>query len=72
MEFAADELSEKDWDALAAIRMTEAGFEPAEIKDLTEPAVCFARALTSLVVQGRIGRLGEDVDYGEINAPPKG
>ena len=49
-----DDVSEEDWNALAATMLNEAGFEPAKTKDLNELAVWFAKGLASLEVRGRI------------------
>lgn len=49
-----DDVSEEDWSALATTMLSEAGFEPAKIKDLNELAVWFAKGLASLEVRGRI------------------
>ena len=49
-----DDLSDEDWNALAATMLNEAGFEPDKIKDLCEPAVWFAKGLASRELRGRI------------------
>ena len=49
-----DDLSDEEWNALAATLLNEAGFEPARIKDLTELAARFAKALANLEIRGRI------------------
>jgi len=49
-----DDLTDDDWNALAAMMLNEAGFEPAKIKDFIELGVWFAKGLASLEVRGRI------------------
>jgi hypothetical protein len=53
-EMFQDDMTSDDWNALAAMKLSEAGFEPSKIKELTELAVWFAKGRASQEVKGRI------------------
>ena len=64
-----DDLIEEDWHALAAIKLGEAGFEPARIKELMDVAVSLAKGVASLEERNRIRVGGEGGDHGESSQP---
>jgi hypothetical protein len=54
-EFALDELTNRDWNALVAMKLSDAGFEPTKIKEFLEFAVWFAQGRASQDAFDRIG-----------------
>jgi len=54
-EFAMDELTDEDWNALVATKLSEAGFEPTKIKELLELAAWFAKGRASQEAFDKIG-----------------
>lgn len=63
-EFPLVDLADEDWRALAATKLSEAGFEPTKIKELLELAVWFAKGQVSQQEFGRIGVREKDEDDG--------
>jgi len=54
-EFGLEDLTDEDWNALVAAKLTDAGFEPTKIKDLIQLAVWFAKGQASQTAFGKIG-----------------
>jgi hypothetical protein len=53
-QWLPEELSDDQWKSLVVIKLSEAEFSPAEIKELLELAVLVAKGCTSLEVRGRM------------------
>lgn len=68
-EVLSDDLVDEEWDALVAIKLSEAGFEPARICELSGMAVRFAKGRASQEVRGRIQIRGKGEGYGDPNEP---
>ncbi len=67
-EFALEELTDDDWNALAATKLSEAGFEPSQIKEFLELAVWFAKGRASQEAFDKIGfRRKEGRDGDKLN-----
>ena len=67
-EFFPEDMTEDDWRALAAIALSEAGFEPMRMKELIELAVWYAKGRTRKVLRGQIaeGRKDSKHDQPEL------
>jgi len=63
-EFLPEELTDQDWRALAALKLSEAGFEPRRTAELMELAVWFAKGTASLEQWGRITQMKEEEGNG--------
>ena len=68
-EALSDDLTEEEWDVLVAIKLSEAGFEPARISELSGTAVRFARGRASQEMRGRIQLGAKGEGHGEPNEP---
>ncbi|MBI1903859.1 MAG: hypothetical protein HYS13_22375 [Planctomycetia bacterium] len=68
-EFFGEKMNEDDWHALAATKLTEAGFEPTKIDDLMQTAVWFAKGKVSQEQRGRIPSGEKENRDGERDKP---
>jgi hypothetical protein len=68
-EFFPDDMTDDDWSALAATKLSEAGFEPARVIDLMQLAVWFAKARASQELRGRIPSSKGPEGYGKPQSP---
>lgn len=66
-EFALDDLTNEDWYALVVTKLSEAGFEPAKVKELLELAVWFAQGRASQNEFGKVGFRQKDEDDGNTD-----
>jgi len=68
-EFGLEELTDEDWNAVVALKLTDAGFEPTKIKDLMQLAVWFAKGHSSQKAFGKIGFRQREESNGEVGIP---
>jgi hypothetical protein len=66
-EFALDDLTDEDWRALAATKLSEAGFEPAKMQELLDLAIWFARGQASQEAFDKIGLRQKEEDDGDTD-----
>ena len=66
-EFALEDLTDEDWTALAATKLSEAGFEPTKIKEFLELSVWFARGRASQEAFEKIGFRQKDETDGNTD-----
>ena len=53
-EFETDQMTEKEWRSLVAMKLGDAQYSPSEILKLLDLAVIVAQGLASMAVRGRI------------------
>lgn len=68
-EFGVEELTDEDWNAVVALKLTDAGFEPTKVKDLMQLAVWFAKGQSSQKAFGKIGFRHKEESNGEVGMP---
>lgn len=68
-EFGLEELTDEDWNALVALKLTDAGFEPMKIKDLIQLAVWFAKGQSSQKAFEKIRFRQKEEDHGDAISP---
>lgn len=56
-------MTEDDWRALAAIELSESGFEPMRMKELIELAVWYAKGRTRKELRGQIAGGRKDLEH---------
>ena len=64
-----DDMTDDDWNALAATKLSEAGFEPSRIVELMQLAVWFAKGRASQELRGQISSRKGSEGYGEPQSP---
>jgi hypothetical protein len=68
-EISPENFTEQEWNALTAMKLSEAGYEPTRIKELMELAVWFGKGLASQELRGRSGFEQEENGNGESSHP---
>jgi len=63
-ELFPDDMADDDWHILAALKLSQAGFEPAKMKDLVELAVWFAKGRARQELRGQIALGRKDMEHG--------